>query len=419
MAAARQHAETGESQTPAVAEPAAAAAGAQLAALARVNPALARAMASGAPVSNRGVARMVLARKVAAPDLVAIAGRARRAGSGWNGSAHKLVWELVHAYAADKASVLAGSRYEPAQGGIGLAGATIVIGDDAIARVAGGHADAVGKELAAALAALPSAAPAPTAAAAAAATEEPAATPQPATLGHAFRAEIVKWLETFYAQPSVEGAGTGFDELLGGHASVEATRRSHVNYTTCNDTTIQLFNRAAIETNVRAGTPRHKVMADYKRIGIVTVARDFGAEAAAKAAGAWVPASDGGKPEKGDIVLFVSPAGGTFPQHIGFFYGTASSKSSGAAAQPDGTEVWITIDGGQGKKGTWGAKPAEPDPKNPAAYVADTGKEIISKRERYYWPETGLIEGEPNQFNKLKKVHGWIKVDKLVAEPSP
>ena len=78
-----------------------------------------------------------------------------------------------------------------------------------------------------------------------------------------------------------------------------------------------------------------------------------------------------------------------------------------------------TSSGGQGKKGTWGAKPAEPDPKNPAAYVADTGKEIISKRERYYWPETGLIEGEPNQFNKLKKVHGWIKVDKLVAEPSP
>jgi hypothetical protein len=83
VAAARQHAETGESQTPAVAEPAAAAAGAQLAALARVNPALARAIASGAPVSNRGVARMVLARKVAAPDLVAIAARARSAGSGY------------------------------------------------------------------------------------------------------------------------------------------------------------------------------------------------------------------------------------------------------------------------------------------------------------------------------------------------
>src|SRR5688500_3494779 len=51
-------------------------------------------------------------------------------------------------------------------------------------------------------------------------TAEPAAPAAASSHGKTFRAEIVTWLEKFAAAPSKEGAGTGFDELLGGHAKV-------------------------------------------------------------------------------------------------------------------------------------------------------------------------------------------------------
>jgi hypothetical protein len=233
-------------------------------------------------------------------------------------------------------------------------------------------------------------------------------------LGDYFRQEIIKWLEKFAAAPSKEGAGTGFDELLGsGSSGPERTRKSFYNYTTCNDTTIQIFAKAATLVNQKAGYKLPK-KPEFKYIGVVRRASDFGAPEIAKQAGAWVEAG-AGQPEKGDLVLFVNAKGGTFPEHIGFFYGVAPTKSDPNAKpppDPDGADVWKTIDGGQGQKGKWdeSLKDAE---KNPQGYVAGSAAESISMRERWHQKD-GLIEGEPNQSSKYKKVLGWVKVDKLI-----
>ena len=250
---------------------------------------------------------------------------------------------------------------------------------------------------------------------------EPAAPAQPtvstptAALGAYFRTEIIKWLEKFAAAPSIEGAGTGFDELLGaGQGGPEGTRKRRYNYTTCNDTTIQIFARAAAAVNAKAG---YKLPAkpEFKYIGIVRRASDFGAPEIAKNAGAWVDAGSGGHPEKGDLVLFVNKNGGTFPEHIGFYYGQAASKSDPNAKPPadsDGADVWMTIDGGQGTKGRWDEK-LKNATDNPQGYVAGSAKESILKRERWHLKD-GLIEGEPNQPGGYKKVLGWVQVDRLI-----
>lgn len=121
---------------------------------------------------------------------------------------------------------------------------------------------------------------------AATATGDAAAAPQSKRYGAVFRAEIIKWLEKFAPAPSLEGKGTGFDELLGA-GGPEATRKTYWNYTTCNDTTIQIFAKAAQTTNKQAGLTLKQVAAlsTRKRIGIVNRASDFGAPELAKVRG--------------------------------------------------------------------------------------------------------------------------------------
>jgi hypothetical protein len=253
---------------------------------------------------------------------------------------------------------------------------------------------------------------------AAAGAPEATAAATPATeLGAYFRAEVIKWLERFAAAPSLEGKGTAFDELLGsGSAGPESTRKRFYNYTTCNDTTIQIFAKAALAVNAKVGYKLPK-KPEFKYIGVVHRASDFGAPAIAEKAGAWVAAGAGAAPEKGDLVLFVNAKSGTFPEHIGFFYGTAATKTDPKAApppDPDGADVWMTIDGGQGTKGSWDQKLKDVE-NNPAGYVAGSAAESILKRERWHLKD-GRIEGEPNQPGGYKKVLGWVKVDKLIDE---
>ena len=112
-----------------------------------------------------------------------------------------------------------------------------------------------------------------------------------------------------------------------------ATRKRFNNYTTCNDTTIQIFAKAALAVNAKVGYKLPK-KPEFKYIGVVHRASDFGAPAIAEKAGAWVAAGAGGAPEKGDLVLFVDAKSGTFPEHIGFFYGTAATKTDPDAAPP-------------------------------------------------------------------------------------
>lgn len=244
----------------------------------------------------------------------------------------------------------------------------------------------------------------------------PAGSPAPAAqsskYGAVFRAEIIKWLEKFAPAPSLEGKGTGFDELLGA-GSAEATRKTYWNYTTCNDTTIQIFAKAAQATNKQAGLTLKQVasISTRRRIGIVNRASDFGAPDIAKGIpGAWVDAAGGGHPEKGDLLLMTGKKSVSgYPEHIGFYYDHAAGKSDGSKPPQEGADVWMTIDGGQGTKGTW------TKPNDASSYVAGSGHESILKRERWHLPD-GTVEGEPNQPGGYKKLLGWVKVDKLVDE---
>jgi hypothetical protein len=238
--------------------------------------------------------------------------------------------------------------------------------------------------------------------------------PQSSKYGAVFRAEIINWLEKFAPAPSLEGKGTGFDELLGsGTSGPEATRKTTWNYTTCNDTTIQLFAKAAQATNKQAGLSIKQVanLSTRQRIGIVNRASDFSAPNIAKGIpGAWVDASAGGHPEKGDLLLMTGKKSVTgYPEHIGFYYDYAKTKSDSSTAPAEGADVWMTIDGGQGTKGTWTTA------HDASTYVAGSAHESILKRERWHLPD-GTIEGEPNQPGGYKKVLGWVKVDKLVDE---
>jgi hypothetical protein len=263
-------------------------------------------------------------------------------------------------------------------------GVSVVIGDEAIRQVAAGRADAVGKQVQAMLAGLPGAAPVAGA---------PAAASQSSRYGAVFRAEIIKWLEKFAPAPSLEGKGTGFDELLGA-GGPEATGKTQWNYTTCNDTTIQIFAKAAQATNKQAGLTVKQVasISTRRRIGIVNRASDFGAPDIAKAIpGAWIDAAGGGRPEKGDLLLMTGKKSVSgYPEHIGFYYDYATSKSDKSKPPAEGADVWMTIDGGQGTKGTWTT------PHDASSYMAGTGHESILKRERWHLPD-GTIEGEPNQ----------------------
>lgn len=101
----------------------------------------------GRAYGNRHAAR-VLARRETTEGLQKIAQKSKdgTGGSHWI-NAHRLAWELIHAYCPEKGVALAGSTYEAALVGFRLDGKMIVIGDDAVNRAAAGNVDAVGKEL--------------------------------------------------------------------------------------------------------------------------------------------------------------------------------------------------------------------------------------------------------------------------------
>ena len=60
----------------------------------------------------------------------------------------------------------------------------------------------------------------------------------------------------------------------------------------------------------------------------------------------------------------------------------------------DGTELWTTVDGGQGR----------------------APSEMIAEVRRVYHPDTTIITGEANQGPGLRRVDGWIDIDRLVHQ---
>jgi hypothetical protein len=233
----------------------------------------------------------------------------------------------------------------------------------------------------------------PQAAPAQAATEE-----LPPSMGSKFRAEILKVLEQFAGAPAIEGTAA-FDKFLT-PATVKSERKATVGWTSCITTLTKIFDDAAAVINKELGV---KVQMTEKgnlvggMYGAVKFTANSEAEQRASAVQAWIawpgPDEEHRHPKPGDILVLHKPSGEF--GHVGFFY------SWGKAGD---TEVWTTIDGGQGTKGVW----------EKGVYKEGSGKQEIKRRDRKYWSD-GTIEGEPGQGPTLK-VRGWVNVEKLVLQ---
>jgi hypothetical protein len=236
-----------------------------------------------------------------------------------------------------------------------------------------------------------------------AASAEPPAQPEseelPPGLGGKFRAEIRKALEQFAGAPAVEGTAA-FDEFLT-PATVRRERATTVGWTSCITTLTKIFYDAADAINKELGV---KVQTTKKgnlvggMYGAVKFAANSEAEQRASAVEAWIawpgPDKDHRHPKPGDILVLHKPSGEF--GHVGFFYSWGEGQGD--------TEIWTTIDGGQGTKGEW----------IKGVYKEGSGKQEIKRRDRKYW-SNGDIEGEPGQGATLK-VRGWVNIEKLVLE---
>jgi hypothetical protein len=228
----------------------------------------------------------------------------------------------------------------------------------------------------------------------------------PGNLGAKFRAEILKTLEQFAGAPAVEGT-PAFDEFLT-PAAVSRERAATVGWTSCITTLTKIFDDAADLINKELGVTVKTTKKGFLiggMYGAVKMAANAEAEQRASAVGAWIawpgpePKADDPKPEDthhpkpGDILVLHKPSGEF--GHVGFFH---------SWSKDGGTEIWTTIDGGQGTKGEW----------IKGVYKEGSGKQEIKRRNRKYW-SNGDIEGEPGQGPTLK-VRGWVNVEKLVLE---
>ena len=127
---------------------------------------------------------------------------------------------------------------------------------------------------------------------------------------------------------------------------------------------------------------------------------------------AWVKAEPGmpkdRRPKRGDFYVLWStkagPGGKVEPKqfsHVAYF--------TGRTVQPDGSEVWTSVDGGQGTA-------ADISPKG---VVNRKGAEAILACTRTYFPDSNLMAGGvANQPEGGRWLLGWIDVDKLVT-PAP
>jgi hypothetical protein len=243
----------------------------------------------------------------------------------------------------------------------------------------------------------------------AAGTPEPAAAEAPAnsgTLAAMFRSEIQKQLKRFSGAPAVEGT-KAFDDFISPQ-DVALERKTTKNWTSCIKTLDTIFRLAADEVNKRAGATvqtrtsksGHTYYVDGMYGTVKYTARSDAPDIASKV-GAWVPWTSGATPKSGDILILADKDKSYFYfSHITFFLETGTTE--------DGRPTWVTIDGGQGTKGTW----------NDKGYVEGSGKQEIKRRDRLYLSDKGHIEGEPSQGRDMRKVHGWVDVEKLVKDPA-
>jgi hypothetical protein len=134
---------------------------------------------------------------------------------------------------------------------------------------------------------------------------------------------------------------------------------------------------------------------------------------ASKVPGAWHPGSEveTNSPLPGDMYVFHYPK--THPKRPGWFSHTGLVWS--VEKQADGTQIWWTIDGGQGQAGEY---TATRDAKGTVTYTeTKVGKESIKKRRRVYDPATKMMKGGENADADDRELRGWVDIDQLVTLP--
>jgi hypothetical protein len=147
-----------------------------------------------------------------------------------------------------------------------------------------------------------------------------------------------------------------------------------------------------------------------------TIPRMGGTDAEAKASripGAWHPGSEveTNSPLPGDMYVFHYPK--DHPKRPGWFSHTGLVWA--VEKQADGTQVWWTIDGGQGEAGVY---TATKDDKGAVTYTqTKVGKESIKKRRRVYDPTTKTMKGGENADADDGELRGWVDIDQLVTLP--
>jgi len=135
---------------------------------------------------------------------------------------------------------------------------------------------------------------------------------------------------------------------------------------------------------------------------------------ASKIPGAWHPGSEveSNSPLPGDMYVFHYPM--DHKSRPGWFSHTGLVWA--VEKQDDGTQIWWTIDGGQGTAGEYAAT------KSPAGVVTYTetkvGAESIKKRRRIYDPKTKTMKGGENDDKDDRTLRGWVDIDQLVTRPA-
>ena len=185
-----------------------------------------------------------------------------------------------------------------------------------------------------------------------------------------YRVEVLRQLEHF--KGAVEGTEL-FASFMAPQTLADA-RAARPGYTTCVDFQQQVYTRAAAQLGL---APTVKVLGVFAR-----------QQVEAANVGAWHPAVAGGtdRPRPGDVYMLVKADGSPDFSHTGH---VVSVTDNG-----DGTELWTTVDGGQGR----------------------APSEMIAEVRRVYHPDTTIITGEANQGPGLRRVDGWIDIDRLVHQ---
>jgi hypothetical protein len=135
---------------------------------------------------------------------------------------------------------------------------------------------------------------------------------------------------------------------------------------------------------------------------------------ASKIPGAWHPGSEveSNSPLPGDMYVFHYPK--DHKTRPGWFSHTGLVWA--IEKQADGTQIWWTIDGGQGTAGEYAAT------KNDKGQVTYTqtkaGNESIKKRRRVYDPVTKTMKGGENADSDDRALRGWVDIDQLVTLPA-